>query len=98
MLPLSPYRPLQLRATVACSTLQALGARPGGGEALRTLPSSADGPPGAGLVVARVRVTDGVAELSALAAMLADGVPSLVAVGEVSAALAQLVRDLTAPV
>jgi hypothetical protein len=30
VLPLSPYRPLQLTATVQCTTLPALDARPGG--------------------------------------------------------------------
>jgi hypothetical protein len=52
VLPLSPYRPLQLTATVPCATLQALDARPGGGEALRTLPADVGAVPGEGLVVA----------------------------------------------
>ncbi|MGH3755321.1 MAG: arabinosyltransferase domain-containing protein [Pseudonocardiaceae bacterium] len=52
VLPLSPYRPLQLTATVPCATLQALDARPGGGEALRTLPADVGAAPGQGLVVA----------------------------------------------
>jgi Mycobacterial cell wall arabinan synthesis protein/EmbC C-terminal domain/Arabinosyltransferase concanavalin like domain len=52
VLPLSPYRPLQLTATVPCATLQALDARPGGGEALRTLPTDVGTAPGEGLVVA----------------------------------------------
>jgi hypothetical protein len=52
VLPLSPYRPLQLTATVPCATLQALNARPGGGEALRTLPANVGTAPGEGLVVA----------------------------------------------
>jgi Mycobacterial cell wall arabinan synthesis protein/EmbC C-terminal domain/Arabinosyltransferase concanavalin like domain len=52
VLPLSPYRPLQLTATVPCATLQALNARPGGGEALRTLPADVGTAPGEGLVVA----------------------------------------------
>jgi hypothetical protein len=51
VLPLSPYRPLQLTATVPCATLQALDARPGGGEALRTLPADVGTAPGEGLVV-----------------------------------------------
>jgi hypothetical protein len=52
VLPLSPYRPLQLTATVPCATLQALDARPSGGEALRTLPAEVGTTPGQGLVVA----------------------------------------------
>jgi hypothetical protein len=52
VLPLSPYRPLQLTATVPCATLQDLDARPGGGEALRTLPAGVGTTPGEGLVVA----------------------------------------------
>ncbi|MDQ3989248.1 MAG: arabinosyltransferase, partial [Actinomycetota bacterium] len=40
VLPLSPYRPLQLQATVPCTVLQALDAR-GGGAALRTMPADA---------------------------------------------------------
>ncbi|NMI01551.1 arabinosyltransferase [Pseudonocardia sp. K10HN5] len=52
VLPLSPYRPLELRAEVPCTTLQALDRRPGGGEALRTLPASVDSTLGSGLVVA----------------------------------------------
>jgi hypothetical protein len=55
VLPLSPYRPLQLTATVPCATLQALDARPGGGEALRTLPADVGTAPGEGLVVAAAR-------------------------------------------
>ncbi|MGB8993904.1 MAG: arabinosyltransferase domain-containing protein, partial [Pseudonocardiaceae bacterium] len=51
VLPLSPYRPLQLTATVPCATLQALNARPGGGEALRTVPAGVGSVPGEGLVV-----------------------------------------------
>ncbi|MFN2477873.1 MAG: arabinosyltransferase domain-containing protein, partial [Pseudonocardiaceae bacterium] len=51
VLPLSPYRPLQLTATVPCATLHALDARPGGGEALRTLPADVGTAPGEGLVV-----------------------------------------------
>ncbi|MFN2495423.1 MAG: arabinosyltransferase domain-containing protein, partial [Pseudonocardiaceae bacterium] len=41
VLPLVPYRPLQLEATVPCATLQALAARSGGGTALRTVPARA---------------------------------------------------------
>ncbi|MGH3791128.1 MAG: arabinosyltransferase domain-containing protein, partial [Pseudonocardiaceae bacterium] len=52
VLPLSPYRPLQLTATVPCATLQALDARPSGGAALRTLPAEVGTAPGEGLVVA----------------------------------------------
>jgi arabinosyltransferase B/arabinosyltransferase C len=51
VLPLSPYRPLQLTATVPCATLQALNDRPTGGEALRTLPADVGTAPGEGLVV-----------------------------------------------
>ena len=51
VLPLSPYRPLQLTATVPCATLRALEARPGGAEALRTLPADVGTAPGEGLVV-----------------------------------------------
>src|SRR5918997_5289949 len=51
VLPLSPYRPLQLTATVPCATLQTLNARSGGGEALRTLPAEVGTAPGEGLVV-----------------------------------------------
>lgn len=40
VLPLSPYRPLQLDATVPCRTLQSLANQPTG-EALRTLPADA---------------------------------------------------------
>ncbi|MFY9809520.1 MAG: hypothetical protein WAK86_19995, partial [Pseudonocardiaceae bacterium] len=51
VLPLSPYRPLQLTATVPCATLQALNTRSGGGEALRTVPAGVGSVPGEGLVV-----------------------------------------------
>ncbi len=57
VLPLSPYRPLQLTATVPCATLQALDARPGGGEALRTLPADVGTAPGEGLVVTAAQGT-----------------------------------------
>ncbi|MDQ4104623.1 MAG: arabinosyltransferase domain-containing protein, partial [Actinomycetota bacterium] len=57
VLPLSPYRPLQLQANVPCSTLQELAARPGGGEALRTLPADVGTAPGEGLVVAAAQGT-----------------------------------------
>ncbi|MDQ5856458.1 MAG: arabinosyltransferase domain-containing protein, partial [Actinomycetota bacterium] len=40
VLPLVPYRPLSLDATVPCAALSALGQRAGGGEALRTQPPS----------------------------------------------------------
>ncbi len=67
VLPLTPYRPLQLDATIPCATLGALDAR-GGGEALRTLPVDAgDDVPGEGLVVGadagRVTVTASGSEL-----------------------------------
>ena len=52
VLPLSPYRPLRLTATVPCATLRALDARAAGGEALRTLPADVGATPGEGLVVA----------------------------------------------
>lgn len=55
VLPLSPYRPLELRAEIPCAALAALDAG-GGGEALRTLPADVDPQEGSGLVVA---VTDG---------------------------------------
>ncbi|MGH3821348.1 MAG: arabinosyltransferase domain-containing protein [Pseudonocardiaceae bacterium] len=51
VLPLSPYRPLQLTATIPCATLQALDARPDGGTALRTLPADVGATPGEGLTV-----------------------------------------------
>jgi len=51
VLPLAPYRPLQLTAAVPCATLRALDARPEGGEALRTLPAYVGAAPGEGLVV-----------------------------------------------
>ncbi|MGH3978975.1 MAG: arabinosyltransferase domain-containing protein, partial [Pseudonocardiaceae bacterium] len=56
VLPLAPYRPLQLDTTVPCATLTALDAR-GGGEALRTLPADVDAAPGQGLLVAIDRGT-----------------------------------------
>src|SRR5918998_4313831 len=40
VLPLVPYRPLSLDATVPCAALSALGQRAGGGDALRTQPPS----------------------------------------------------------
>ncbi len=55
VLPLSPYRPLQLNATVPCTTLRALDAGPAGAEALRTLPADVGASPGQGLVVATTR-------------------------------------------
>lgn len=51
VVPLSPYRPLELRAEIPCAALAALDAT-GGGEVLRTLPASVDATLGAGLVVA----------------------------------------------
>ena len=57
VLPLSPYRPLRLTATIPCATLRALDARPGGGEALRTLPADVGTTPGEGLVVAATQGT-----------------------------------------
>ncbi|HEY6422227.1 MAG TPA: arabinosyltransferase domain-containing protein [Pseudonocardiaceae bacterium] len=47
VLPLVPYRPLSLDASVPCAALTALDLRPGGGDALRTLPVTG-GLPGAG--------------------------------------------------
>jgi hypothetical protein len=55
VVPLSPYRPLELWAGVPCSALRVL-ADTGGGEVLRTLPASVDATLGSGLVVA---VADG---------------------------------------
>ncbi|MGH3832319.1 MAG: hypothetical protein ACRDRS_18070, partial [Pseudonocardiaceae bacterium] len=54
VLPLVPYRPLSLSARVPCAALSALDRRPGGGDALRTLPATAGKPGivGQGLVVA----------------------------------------------
>lgn len=53
VLPLAPYRPLSLAATVPCATLAALDQRAAGGTALRTMPPPASAPPGSdqGLVV-----------------------------------------------
>jgi hypothetical protein len=74
VLPLSPYRPLQLTATVPCATLQALDARPGGGEALRTLPADVGSVPGEGLVVA---ATQGVVTVTASGAeVLREALPA----------------------
>lgn len=47
VVPLSPYRPLELRAQVPCAALRAVD-----GEVLRTLPPSVDATFGTGLVVA----------------------------------------------
>ncbi|MDN5751046.1 MAG: arabinosyltransferase domain-containing protein, partial [Pseudonocardia sp.] len=47
VVPLAPYRPLELRARIPCAALQAVD-----GEVLRTLPASVDATLGAGLVVA----------------------------------------------
>lgn len=57
VLPLSPYRPLRLTATIPCATLRALDGRAGGGEALRTLPADVGTAPGEGLVVAATQGT-----------------------------------------
>lgn len=64
VLPLVPYRPLSLDARVPCAALAALSQRPDGGEALRTLPTTAGraGRVSQGLVVA---VRDGVVQVSA---------------------------------
>jgi len=52
VVPLAPYRPLQVTATIPCATLRALQARPDGtGEALRTVPADVGTAPGEGLVV-----------------------------------------------
>ncbi|MQA13812.1 MAG: arabinosyltransferase [Pseudonocardiaceae bacterium] len=51
VVPLVPYRPLSLDATVPCATLAALDGR-GGGAALRTMPADVDTPPRPGLTVA----------------------------------------------
>jgi hypothetical protein len=62
VLPLSPYRPLQLSATIPGATLRELNARPAGGEALRTLPANVGTTPGEGLVVA---ITGGIVTVTA---------------------------------
>ncbi|MGH3846966.1 MAG: arabinosyltransferase domain-containing protein, partial [Pseudonocardiaceae bacterium] len=67
VLPLSPYRPLQLTATVPCATLAALDARPAGGEALRTLPAEVGTAPGEGLVVS---ATQGIVTVTASGAQV----------------------------
>lgn len=67
VLPLSPYRPLRLTATVPCATLRALDARAAGGEALRTLPADVGATPGEGLVVAAAH---GIVTVSASGAQL----------------------------
>lgn len=75
VLPLSPYRPLQLTATIPCATLYALDAQPGGGEALRTLPADVGTAPGEGLVVA---ADQGVVTVTASGAeVLREAVPSV---------------------
>jgi hypothetical protein len=75
VLPLSPYRPLQLTATIPCATLYALDAQPGGGEALRTLPADVGTAPGEGLVVA---AEQGVVTVTASGAeVLREAVPSV---------------------
>jgi Mycobacterial cell wall arabinan synthesis protein/Arabinosyltransferase concanavalin like domain/EmbC C-terminal domain len=64
VLPLVPYRPLRLEAQVPCTALSALNQRPGGGDALRTLPVTAgkQGRVSQGLVVS---VHSGVVQVSA---------------------------------
>jgi hypothetical protein len=58
VLPLAPYRPLSLDATVPCATLAALDRRADGGDALRTLPrAAASDRIGAGLAVSVHRGT-----------------------------------------
>ncbi|WP_300013436.1 arabinosyltransferase domain-containing protein [Pseudonocardia sp.] len=47
VVPLAPYRPLELRAQIPCATLRAVD-----GEVLRTLPADVDATLGSGLVVA----------------------------------------------
>jgi hypothetical protein len=75
VLPLSPYRPLQLTATIPCATLHVLDAQPGGGEALRTLPADVGTAPGEGLVVA---ADQGVVTVTASGAeVLREAVPSV---------------------
>ena len=75
VLPLSPYRPLQLTATIPCATLHALDTQPGGGEALRTLPADVGTAPGEGLVVA---ADQGVVTVTASGAeVLREAVPSV---------------------
>jgi Mycobacterial cell wall arabinan synthesis protein/EmbC C-terminal domain/Arabinosyltransferase concanavalin like domain len=75
VLPLSPYRPLQLTATIPCATLHALDAQPGGGEALRTLPADVGTAPGEGLVVT---ADQGVVTVTASGAeVLREAVPSV---------------------
>jgi hypothetical protein len=78
VLPLVPYRPSSLDASVPCATLAALNRRTGGGDALRTLPATA-GPSshsnhkdqpnriGQGLVVA---VHHGIVQVTASGGML----------------------------
>ncbi len=67
VVPLSPYRPLRLTASIPCATLRELDARPAGGEALRTLPADVGATPGEGLVVA---AGQGVVTVSASGAQL----------------------------
>ena len=75
VLPLSPYRPLQLTATIPCATLHVVDAQPGGGEALRTLPADVGTAPGEGLVVA---AEQGVVTVTASGAeVLREAVPSV---------------------
>ncbi len=69
VLPLVPYRPLSLDATVPCAALATLNLRDQGGDALRTLPATADraGRIGQGLVVA---VHSGTVQVTASGATL----------------------------
>jgi hypothetical protein len=74
VVPLSPYRPLELRAEVPCATLRALDASPGGGEALRTLPADVDPTLGAGLVV---KAANGAVSISSSARdLLTEPIPA----------------------
>ena len=52
VLPLNPYRPLSLTATIGCATLLRLGDAGDGGDALRTVPPEAGPSAGQGLRVA----------------------------------------------
>lgn len=61
VVPLSPYRPLQLQATVPCQTLKSLNVG-AGGEALRTLPADAQFGADQGLVVS---ISDGTVHVRA---------------------------------
>ncbi|MGH3904492.1 MAG: arabinosyltransferase domain-containing protein [Pseudonocardiaceae bacterium] len=69
VLPLVPYRPLSLDTTVPCAALSTLNERDRGGDALRTLPATADraGRIGQGLVVT---VHSGTVQITASGATL----------------------------